>query len=61
MMTNVSAAACKHLTEKLMRSGVWGVEPPKGLDWVVKSEAMTNFRRYIAVLASARHSLTFAD
>ena len=24
MITDVSAAACKHLTEKLMRSGVWG-------------------------------------
>ncbi len=23
MITNVLAAACKHLTEKLMRSGVW--------------------------------------
>jgi len=28
----MSAAACKHPTEKLMRSGVWGVEPPKSLD-----------------------------
>jgi hypothetical protein len=42
MITDVSAAACKHLTEKLMRGGlgaaprpqrgVWGVEPPKSLD-----------------------------
>ncbi|BAG01774.1 unknown protein [Microcystis aeruginosa NIES-843] len=32
IITNVSAAACKHPTKKLMRSGVWGVEPPKGLD-----------------------------
>ncbi len=24
MITDVSAAACKHPTEKLMRSGVWG-------------------------------------
>jgi hypothetical protein len=45
MMTNVSAAACKHPTEKLMRSGVWGVEPPKSLDWVIKSEVTPDFSR----------------
>ena len=43
MMTNRSAAACKHPTEKLMRGGVWGVLPPKSLDWVIKSEVMPNF------------------
>ncbi len=41
--TNIWTTACKHPTEKLMRSGVWGVEPPKDWDWVIKSEITPSF------------------
>jgi len=55
MITNISAAGCKHPTEKLMRSGVWvglihestlpkrvvwGVLPPKSWDWAIKPKVM---------------------